>query len=61
MKYINEFIKNNTFLRTNVDIFDFNTIKQAETIIDDILVNNKIKCINNKSNNDNNTRGGKKI
>ena len=60
MKYINEFIKNNTFLTTNVDIFDFTTIKQAETIIDDILVNNKIKCINNKSNNDNNTRGGKK-
>lgn len=61
MKYMNEFIKNNTFLTTNVDIFDFTTIKQAETIIDDILVNNKIKCINNKSNNDNNnTRGGKR-
>ena len=65
MKYINEFIKNNTFLKTNIDIFDFNTIKQAETIIDDILVNNKIKCIKNTSNNDksnndnNNTRGGK--
>jgi hypothetical protein len=57
MKYINEFIKNNTFLKTNVDIFDFTTIKQSETIIDDILVNNKIKCIKNTSNN---TRGGKK-
>lgn len=45
MKYMNQFIKNNTFLTTNVDIFDFTTIKQAETIIDDILVNNKIKCI----------------
>ena len=60
MKYISEFIKNNTSLTTNIDIFDFTNIKQAETIIDDILVNNKIKCIKNTPNNDNNTRGGKK-
>jgi hypothetical protein len=60
MKYISEFIKNNTSLTTNIDIFDFTNIKQAETIIDDILVNNKIKCIKNTPNNDNNnTRGGK--
>ncbi len=58
MKYISQFLKDNLFLNTDIDIFDFITIKQAETIIDDILVNNKIKCIKNKLNNDT-TKGGK--